>query len=396
MRASSGSSIPLWTAIALLALLALGSACGNASSPEPKLVTVALDGQGAGAARAASDDEGGDLGPVPVTRADPSIGPDDALVTLVAFAELQNPLCSITAPVIAELRRRYPGALRVVWKNAPLEVHKGSHRASEVAMGVFEVGGAQAFWAFHDSAMASEEPARHATLMAWAASAGVSTEALEAALETRRPREKVKADLALARALDVGGPPFYLVNGVRARSLSLESLVKLVEEELAKAKGALRLGIERRRLYAAMSRANLTPEARRERESAQAVDERSETQTALPDPSPAARPMFGAKHLLVMYQGSRRAAPSVTRTRDEAKARALEALQKARAGMRFEDVVVMYSDEPGAASRGGDLGRFPKGAMVPEFQVAVEALKPGELSSIVETPFGFHVILRTQ
>jgi len=108
------------------------------------------------------------------------------------------------------------------------------------------------------------------------------------------------------------------------------------------------------------------------------------------------REMFGAKHLLVMYQGSRRAAPSVTRTRDEAKARALEALQKARAGMRFEDVVVMYSDEPGAASRGGDLGRFPKGAMVPEFQVAVEALKPGELSAVVETPFGFHVILRTQ
>jgi protein-disulfide isomerase len=389
MRASSGSSIPLWTA---LALLALGSACGNASNPEPKLVTVALDEPGA--ARAASEDEGGDLGPVPVTRADPSIGPEDALVTLVAFAELRNPLCSITAPVIAELRQRYPGALRVVWKNAPLEVHKGSHRASEVAMGVFEVGGAQAFWAFHDSAMASEEPFGQATLMAWAASAGVSIEALEAALETRKPREKVKADLALAGALDVGGPPFYLVNGVRARSLSLESLAELVEEELAKAKGALRLGIERRRLYVAMARANLTPEARREREAAQALDERS--QTALPDPSPAARPMFGAKHLVVMYQGSRRAAPSVTRTRDEAKARALEALRKARAGVKFEDVVTMYSDEPGAAARGGDLGRFPKGLMVPEFQVAVEALKPGELSSVVETPFGFHVILRTQ
>jgi parvulin-like peptidyl-prolyl isomerase len=75
---------------------------------------------------------------------------------------------------------------------------------------------------------------------------------------------------------------------------------------------------------------------------------------------------------------------------------ARQAVKKARAGMKFEDLVTFYSDEPGAAKRGGDLGRFPKGAMVKEFEVAVEALKPGELSDVVETPFGFHVILRTE
>ncbi|AUX41048.1 uncharacterized protein SOCE26_024530 [Sorangium cellulosum] len=124
--------------------------------------------------------------------------------------------------------------------------------------------------------------------------------------------------------------------------------------------------------------------------------------TPAPKPRPAAsaqppREMFGAKHLLVMYKGSRRAPPTIERTKDEAKARATEAMKKAKADpSKFADIVKEYSDEPGADKRGGDLGKFPKGAMVPEFQAGLEKIKVGEVSDLVETPFGFHVILRTQ
>lgn len=109
------------------------------------------------------------------------------------------------------------------------------------------------------------------------------------------------------------------------------------------------------------------------------------------------REMFGAKHLLVMYKGSRRAPPNIERSKEEAKARADEAAKKAKDSKnKFEDLVKEYSDEPGAGARGGDLGRFPKGAMVPEFQTALEKLKVNEVSDVVESPFGYHVILRTQ
>jgi hypothetical protein len=111
---------------------------------------------------------------------------------------------------------------------------------------------------------------------------------------------------------------------------------------------------------------------------------------------PAQREEFGAKHLLVQYKGAMRAAPSITRTDDEAKARATEAMKKARSGTKFEDLVKEYSDEPGAGARGGDLGKFKKGQMVPEFQNAVEKMKVGEISDLVKTPFGYHVIQRTQ
>ncbi len=87
----------------------------------------------------------------------------------------------------------------------------------------------------------------------------------------------------------------------------------------------------------------------------------------------------------------------MTRTKDEAKARATEAQKKAKEGkIKFEDLVKEYSDEPRAGERGGDLGSFPKGSMVPEFQAGLEKIKIGEISDVVESPFGFHVILRTQ
>lgn len=120
-------------------------------------------------------------------------------------------------------------------------------------------------------------------------------------------------------------------------------------------------------------------------------------------PAPMPRPpegatgeTYGAKHLLVMYKGSMRAPATITRTEDEAKARATEALKKAKAGTKFEDLVKEYSDEPGAGQRGGDLGTFRKGSMVPEFQNAVEKMKVGDVSDLVKTPFGYHVILRTK
>jgi PPIC-type PPIASE domain len=151
---------------------------------------------------------------------------------------------------------------------------------------------------------------------------------------------------------------------------------------------------------------NSTPLARLAAPVAPEPDEKpAHAATPTPPPQPARptpttqapREMFGAKHLLVMYKGSRRAPPNIERTKDEAKARAAEAMKKAKAdASKFADLVKEYSDEPGADKRGGDLGKFPKGAMVPEFQAGLEKIKVNEVSEVVETPFGFHVILRTQ
>lgn len=105
---------------------------------------------------------------------------------------------------------------------------------------------------------------------------------------------------------------------------------------------------------------------------------------------------IGARHVLVMHERSQARPDHVVRSREEALARAAEALEKLKAGADFSEIVDTYSDEPGASERGGDLGMFPRNAMVKPFSDAAFALEVGELSEIVETQFGFHVIKRTK
>lgn len=104
----------------------------------------------------------------------------------------------------------------------------------------------------------------------------------------------------------------------------------------------------------------------------------------------------GAKHILVMHAQSKSKPETVSRSRDEAKKRAQSVLLKIRGGADFDALVGEYSDEPGAAERAGDLGVFDRTQMVKGFSDAAFDLKIGEVSEVVETPFGFHIIKRTE
>jgi len=76
----------------------------------------------------------------------------------------------------------------------------------------------------------------------------------------------------------------------------------------------------------------------------------------------------------------------------KAEAVANEVLKEARAGKDFVELARKYSTDPAAARDGGDLGTFKKDDMVPEIGDTVAAMKPGEVSSLVLSPAGLHII----
>jgi peptidyl-prolyl cis-trans isomerase SurA len=80
----------------------------------------------------------------------------------------------------------------------------------------------------------------------------------------------------------------------------------------------------------------------------------------------------------------------------EAKAAAKEKLNTLRErilkGENFSTLAVLYSEDPGSARKGGELGLVPRGTFVPEFEAAAYNLKQGEVSKIIETEFGYHIL----
>jgi foldase protein PrsA len=74
------------------------------------------------------------------------------------------------------------------------------------------------------------------------------------------------------------------------------------------------------------------------------------------------------------------------------RSKAEDVLKRVRAGEDFAKLAKEFSTDTGSAEKGGDLGWFGHGQMVPEFEQAAFKLKPGEVSDIVETKYGYHII----
>jgi peptidyl-prolyl cis-trans isomerase D len=94
-----------------------------------------------------------------------------------------------------------------------------------------------------------------------------------------------------------------------------------------------------------------------------------------------------ASHILITYP-----ADADTQSKEKARAKAEEVLAKLKGGEDFAELAREYSKDPGSADKGGDLGFFGRGDMVPEFEAAAYALNVGEVSDLIETSFGYHLI----
>lgn len=93
-----------------------------------------------------------------------------------------------------------------------------------------------------------------------------------------------------------------------------------------------------------------------------------------------------ARHILLMTQN---------KSADDTKkleAKAADLLKQVKGGADFAEIAKKNSDDPGSAPKGGDLGWVTKGQMVPNFEATAFSLKKGEISNVIKTEYGFHIV----
>ena len=198
-----------------------------------------------------------DLGPVPVTAADPSWGNAAAPVTLVEFSDFQCPFCDRLNTTLEQLRKTYgPSKLRIVWKNNPLPFHNHARAAAEAAMALYEKGGASWFWQFHNAVFNKRLTGLEVIEESYQFT-GLSPQQMSALVARGTASRKVDDDMALGRQIGVSGTPASFINGVfLSGAQPFDAFSKIIDEQLVAASALLAQGIAPDRVYARLSTEN--------------------------------------------------------------------------------------------------------------------------------------------
>jgi protein-disulfide isomerase len=166
------------------------------------------------------------------TDGDPSIGPDDAPVTIVEFSDYQCPYCQAWyQQTFDQLLANYPSQIRFVYRDLPVPGHPESLPAAEAANCA---GGQGAYWKFHDALFSGQYALGRAAYERYAADLGLDTAAFTACLDDHRYQAEVKADAVDATRLGLTGTPSFVINGrILIGALPFEDFKAIIDEELA-------------------------------------------------------------------------------------------------------------------------------------------------------------------
>ncbi|MBX3303480.1 MAG: thioredoxin domain-containing protein [Nitrospira sp.] len=151
---------------------------------------------------------------------DPWIGTAHAPVTIVEFSDFECPYCKRSVPILKELLDRYPGKLKLVYRDFPGLTHPQALAAAEAAQCAAEQ---DRFWEYHDALFTRYAPATGWDLSSLAEGLDLRQPLFDACMKENRYREEVLKDLQDGLKLGVTSTPTFFINGrplVGARSLA--------------------------------------------------------------------------------------------------------------------------------------------------------------------------------
>jgi protein-disulfide isomerase len=166
------------------------------------------------------------------TDDDPSIGPEDAPVTIIEFSDYQCPYCERWyQDVYEQLLANYPGKLRFVYRDLPLPSHPEAIPAAEAA----NCAGAQDdYWKYHDALFSGQYGLGRAAYEQYAADLGLDTKAFTACLDSHRYQNEIQADATEASRVGINSTPTFVINGrLLVGALPFADFKTVIDEELA-------------------------------------------------------------------------------------------------------------------------------------------------------------------
>jgi protein-disulfide isomerase len=167
------------------------------------------------------------------TEGYPSLGPDDAEITLVEFSDFQCPYCKrwheqVYQPLLAA----YPGKIRLVYRNLPLtSIHPQAMSAAIASLCANEQG---AYWPYHDKLFGGGLELGRDAYIQYAADLGLDGTAFAACLDSGKFDDFIQKDMDFSLNLGVRSTPTFFVNGLAiVGAQPLDVFKQLIDKELA-------------------------------------------------------------------------------------------------------------------------------------------------------------------
>ena len=179
------------------------------------------------------------LPPPSVVRVEMSIegaplrGATDAPVTLVEFSDFECPFCKQAHSTLAQLLVRYPGKVKLAYRDFPLEsIHPQARRAAEAARCANDQG---KFWDYHDVLFGQSPSLSSDDLKRYATQVGLDVARFEGCLANGVHKAAVQRDVDEGMRLGITGTPAFFINGRPVQgSQRLEAFTRIIDEELAR------------------------------------------------------------------------------------------------------------------------------------------------------------------
>jgi protein-disulfide isomerase len=172
---------------------------------------------------------------LPVSSADHRLGPENAVVTLVEYGDIECPYSAEAFPVVQELQRAFGDHLRLVFRHFPLyDLHPHARSAAEAAE---SAGSRGKFWPMLETLFENSHALSRRDLVRYASRIGDDAAALRQNLDDGRFHDTVENHLISGRHSGVDQTPTFFINGVRLEEQwSFESLSAAIEQAIQHAR----------------------------------------------------------------------------------------------------------------------------------------------------------------